>query len=645
MIQPLIVKGRNFLSFEALELPLNKQGVFRIDGYNGDKSSADSNGAGKSTLFEIIFWVLYGKSLRKIKSAEVVRRGAGKDGTWGSFEFIGSDGIHYIIDRYYKDFEYKNNLYLYPKGEDREQSSLRSQDKSETQENIIKKIGISAESFKQIVLFGENGETRFSELTDSKRKKLLEEIMNVSIYEEAASIARKKVSAKKKEIEKITIKLESTQSSIREYKDLYAKRLKEKSQWIENQENTFKKKKKTLESKENEFASLPDIEESPEDIIDEILELQASHRKKIDELKDKSNSISEKSRERENVIILNNNKLEIEMDSLKATIAETDDLIFNGICPTCKQHTDASVFPSIDEMREKVTELRKKRGLNRENLKVLSKAKRELISDLKAKETEIQGHIEKNDQKIIKIRRQAKKDEKERLKKIHLKKEIEDLRNEISSWVPEEYPHDDSIDSLGDMIDKYKEKLEDQKSNIHSISREMQKLDVITRIFGVQGIRSFIIDQMVDDFNQSLNKYTEIITSGQISAYITTQSTTSSGDVREMIDFVVTSDGEEVSYNSCSSGEKRRLDLPVTFALQDIAAKFGSGLGFCLLDEPFENVDESGIYGIMELLKNVSMRPYTPLMLTITHSPEMSQAFHSSIQVRKEDGISTVFVE
>lgn len=61
-----------------------------------------------------------------------------------------------------------------------------------------------------------------------------------------------------------------------------------------------------------------------------------------------------------------------------------------------------------------------------------------------------------------------------------------------------------------------------------------------------------------------------------------------------------------------------------------------------MLDEVFESVDESGVSGVVQLLRTVVQRPHTSTILAITHNAELAQHFPQQMLVSMEQEVSSI---
>ena len=172
MIQIKTLTINNFLSHIDSYIDFDQhQGLTLILGKNAD-GRYDSNGSGKSTILEAIIYALTGYTLRGVSADEVVNRQVGS-GTVIELEFYNND-ISYRIIRYRKHPEYQNKLRFF-----RDEEELTKRTTKDTQELIDQVIGIPRKILESTVFMGEGLSSRFTMLSDTEKKALIESTLSL----------------------------------------------------------------------------------------------------------------------------------------------------------------------------------------------------------------------------------------------------------------------------------------------------------------------------------------------------------------------------------------------------------------------------------------------------------------------------------
>jgi DNA repair exonuclease SbcCD ATPase subunit len=113
----------------------------------------------------------------------------------------------------------------------------------------------------------------------------------------------------------------------------------------------------------------------------------------------------------------------------------------------------------------------------------------------------------------------------------------------------------------------------------------------------------------------------------------------SKGSMHLAFDKFLDFDVSGLKYRSCSSGERKRVDLAVLIALYDLTnLRNKDNYNILVLDEVLDSIDEIGIEAAQELLLELNKR--IPTIFVISHNNILGQYFPSTITVVKEKGIS-----
>ncbi|MFH0847953.1 MAG: AAA family ATPase [archaeon] len=176
------------------------------------------NESGKTTLFEAIEYALYG--LKRGRGAEESRENLV---TWGENEARLEIEFTSGQDRYllYRTFDVQGNhrarLLPIVDGEEASANALTSLTEIETKiENIT---GMDRDSFTKLVYVRQKDLDALKELAKAKREQLVNKVMGIEIFDDAAAKAKSDFSSSEVELEKKAVELDSVRKNAQRYKE------------------------------------------------------------------------------------------------------------------------------------------------------------------------------------------------------------------------------------------------------------------------------------------------------------------------------------------------------------------------------------------------------------------------------------------
>lgn len=169
-------------------------------------------------------------------------------------------------------------------------------------------------------------------------------------------------------------------------------------------------------------------------------------------------------------------------------------------------------------------------------------------------------------------------------------------------------------------------------------SQKLQSLIVVMKFwetaFSEKGLIRYIIRNILDYFNMKVNEYVSILTDSQFTIEF-------NDDLSEEI----SNNGKITKYISLSGGEKRKVNLAIMLALQDLSSKISkTNCNLMFFDEVCDNIDDSGIEAVNNLLVSLKGTYPDKVILMITHNNRLQDLLSEtqSINVIKSKGTSRV---
>ena len=332
----------------------------------------------------------------------------------------------------------------------------------------------------------------------------------------------------------------------------------------------------------------------------------------------------------------------------------------------------------IDELTEKINEAKKIKTTNEENIKKLDDVRKKLDKQSVEKNMDIRDlkrKIEDNKKKIKLI--DLKKcptcgssldtDEfhKEREKLIQENESCENTISELTSIINALTNKMRAVDSkknifvdaiskskLMDLVSDFKYKVSLKKNNsqpllnlkesldqqIIQLNEEKEVLDkrkmvydCVMQILGDGGIKEYIASKYIPTINQIISEMMEFMGINYNVIFDKTFKAT------------ITSNGYNVTYNSLSTGEKKRIDFATVVSFIKLLKLQLGDMNLLFLDEMLASIDINGVSDMMTILKDLSVELNMNIYL-IHHAQVENVVFDNVIETSKPDGFSKITI-
>ncbi|MBI9085477.1 MAG: AAA family ATPase [Desulfobacterales bacterium] len=636
-----------FMSFgEEVTQPWNDIGLVLFEGENQAASSASSNGAGKTNLMEAVYWCLFGKTTKGVAADEVVNNILKKDCMVRTRLGNPDTGERWIVTRYRKDSIRGNSLIF--EHTDKAGGLLDDVgaiDSDQTQEHIIKFLGASPTLFCNSTYFSQNNIKPFSLFTDKQIKISLMEALDLERFLHAVEMIREDLKVLRRERDMILGKL----TRFAEEKSEANERLTR----YEGQQTEFESVKAA------ELEALKLNQKALSDRMKDIEVLEIRRTGLLDKLKgelDATNRFEKLNKDLNDLLVsldpfsvqarvLGSKHADLHNQFLKKSAEAKNILARIGTnCSECsKVISDVDVDGVLVATQAAATELREKAdkaslvmGKASGVLTALNAKKEELGAACDAVEAELAA-FDSISREIdgIDIKLKAKPTLDADIKKMadHYEKKSAE-KNPFSAFCTKETEAIAGIEERRAALEVVHGKKE----------TEVAYLEELELMFGFSGIPAFLLDSVVPFLNETSNHYATLVCNGEIKiAFSTTskiKSGKSKGKIREKFAIDVIHTTGAAQYSGISGGERKRADICIAQAMQDLCRSFGRNpLDVVFYDEPFEHLDAAGVAGVTEMLSEVERKIGT--VAVVTHNDEMKSMFDKSITVTKgADGFS-----
>ena len=562
------IRWKNFLSTgnQFSEIQFNKHGSTLITG---------SNGAGKSTVLDALTFSLFGKPFRKINKAQLINSVNEKDAKV-EVEFSISS-TQWKVVRCIKP----NVFEIHRDGKCLDQFANANDQQKWLEQNVLK---MNYKSFTQIVILGSTNFVPFMQLTNTHRREVIEDLLDIKIFTSMNNVIKEKIRSVKEEVNVLTLKKESLNDKVAM-----------QNKFIEEIENRNK-----------------------ESIVD--------NKRKIDSLFGEADNYVKENEELENNVFDLTKELESvsgatdklrKLGNLKGKISQKVSTITkehkffteHTVCPTCTQEIEEDFrINKINDAQTKAKELQS--GYNELEEAIKNEEEREhQFTKLTKEVTSLTHGISKNNTRISGCQRQ-----------------IRDLESEVQTITEQLADRNTEHEKLA----TFKENL---KTTYDELSSRKDKVNYYNFSYGLLkdgGVKTKIIKKYLPLINQQVNRYLQIMD------FYT--NFTLDEEFNETIQSPI---HEDFSYASFSEGEKMRIDLALLFTWREVARMKNSvNTNLLILDEIFDSsLDEMGTEYFTKIIRFVIQDAN---VFVISHKTGMEDKFESHVKFEKVKAFSRI---
>ena len=553
----------------------NRFTTFELDRSNTTLIVGD-NGAGKSTLLDALCFGLYGKGFRNLKKDLLINS-------------INQKELVVEIDFSIGKRDYKvvrgakpNKFELYINGKMVNQDATMKDYQEHLEKNILK---MSYRSFTQVAILGSANFTPFMQLRAVERRKLVEDLLDISIFSTMQDMLKKKVSQHNLEVKETSHEIDLLHERISGLND-------QVNALQKNREVKIKKYESTVNETQNNINKiLGEVDEKTQNVVE---------KKRSIKSKDSTESRLKQATD-----------LERQLETArKKAIADVKFYEENDDCPVCKQGLDHDHKEKcIKEREDKAEEITQ--ALNDID-KTIGECRDEIqrINVIQSEIDEIQREIGLLQTEVVSNQKYIKK----------LQGEIEDLQNEV---VGDSDVHDRLTTSETD-LDILEKKQETQTERQHYF-------ELATMLLRDQGVRQRIIKQYVPIMNKMINKYL-----ANLEFYV-------GFELNEAFEETIKSRFRDVfKYDNFSQGEKMRIDLALLFTWRAVARlKNSVNTNILILDEVFDSsLDSQGTDDFLKLLNTLNEK--TNAFIISHKGDQLYDKFEEVIKFEKHKNFSRI---
>ena len=585
------LKIKNFLSVgEEYVVVKFTKGLHIITGINRDKEDR-RNGVGKSTIADALYFAIFGTTLRDIKKDFI-----SNNLTEGICEVQLSFNVN--STRGNDDFTIvrtlnPSKLHIFKNGIDKTRDSIAN-----TTEYIEAVLSSSPEVFQNCVIMTLNNTLPFMAKSKIDKRKFIEQVFNLQIFSEMLSKLREEHNEVKRSNDIEATKHNEVTSSIQMYEKQKETKIKDQANQvtlinskISNYELEVQKLSKEIEVNQNidtsvKVQEIETVEKAYDTVQDKIKEIIAKVAELNSEAKQKIQQIGK--------------------------IGTAED-----VCPTCLRPIEINDRDFFDS--------EKKRIRSEVDVIVVNVAEYNKEStSLKDKGDKLKAHISKLNGELnaLKVKIENNKNTSKRI--ADLKDTIESLKQALTQVSSQD-------NSINDIIDNAKARLQVISVEIDKLKKSLNLLDVVKFVVSEEGVKSYIVKKILQSFNSKLAYYLKKLDSNSICIF------------DEYFDEEILNEkGKVCSYNNFSGAERKAIDLACLFSFMDMRKSQGDvHYNISIYDELFDSsLDERGVELVLEILKERSDK-FNEGIFIISHRKESIKAATGDIIfLEKHNGVT-----
>lgn len=581
----------NFLSVgeDPVTVEFTK-GLHIITGSNKDKP-ARRNAIGKSTIADSIYFSIFGDTLREIKKDLIPNNLTnGKTHVELDFDVITPSGKNeYKIVRNLSP----SKVFIYKNGVDKTRDSI-----SNTNKYICDVLSASPAIFQNCVIMTVNNAIPFMAKNKVEKRKFIEDIFGMEVFSQMLSALRSEYNEVKRDHDTEVTKLDEVNMSFNNYKTQKEKLLQKRAHKKELYNTRQANNQKELDLLKEQISSLQEIN------VDEVSESIDRYKGKLVECEDKIDKYIED---------ISSAKSEVGHVKEKYKKIGTDE----DMCPVCLRPIEDHDTTKIAEEKQKLKEAIERMVRDIKEVTVsLDKAR-----DVKRK---IQSSITQYNNKLA--------DNKVTLQK---KQNTNDRINQLNEWQDELKVDLETINNTETDFDTIIEETQIRLTGLETKVKEyrdgISKLDIVKYVVSEEGVKSYIVNKLLELLNSKLLHYLKRLDSNSICVF------------NEYFEEEILNEKNKLcSYFNFSGAERKSIDLACLFTFSDIRRlQGGVQYNIAIYDELFDSsFDEKGIELITQILQD-RVEELNECSIVISHRKESIKAVTGEVvYLIKENGIT-----
>ena len=582
---------QHFLSVGEVPVEVKfDRGLHVITGENKDKPDR-RNAIGKSTVADSIYFAIFGDTLRELKKDLIPNNiTGGKTHVELDFEVVTpSNTRNFKIVRHLNP----SKVFLYEDGVDKTRDSIGN-----TNKYICDMTSATPSIFQNCVIMTVNNAVPFMAKNKIEKRKFIEDIFGLEVFSKMLSQIRTEYNDIKRESDIEVTKMQEVKTTLGSYnsqRDSVINRRQEKKKlYLERRDNNTRDKK----------ALQKDLATFVEGDTDAI-------KAKIDDLYIKRDTCEDKISEYVGDI----GEKKAEVTHTKSTYSKigTDE----AECPVCLR---PMADHDVEYMESEKETLRVKMQSMVEDIKVVNAA----LTNAKEIKTKVQAAINGQTNKLSEVKLANQK-------RANINQQIA----QINEWEKELDIDLAAVEKgttdFDDLISETEVRLKGIEKKVSKFKKELAKLDIVKYVVSEEGVKSVIVNKLLELLNSKLLHYLKKLDSNSICIF------------NEYFEEEIINEKNKIcSYFNFSGAERKAMDLACLFTFSDLRRMQGGvKYNLAIYDELFDSsFDDKGLELVTQILQERT-EELNECSIVISHRKESIKAATGDvIFLTKENGIT-----
>jgi len=584
---------QNFLSVgeEPVIVEFNR-GLHVLTGRNMDKPDRQ-NAVGKSTVADALYFAIFGDTLREIKKELIVNNiTGGKTHIELDFEVDSPRGNNkFKVIRTLSPAK----LYVYKDGIDKTRDSMAN-----TTKYIGEVLSASPAVFQNCVIMTVNNAVPFMAKSKTEKRKFIEDIFGMEVFSKMVTALRSEYNEIKRENDIQLTKFNEVSNTLDGYIQQKAKSLEKKQDKHKLYIQRHRNNEQEIVDLSTKLENLPKAEDI-NNYKQQVTELELKLSKCDDKI---TEFIEESTTKKANITHKKEYYEQIGTDKSK--------------CPVClraiEDHDKSTIKKEKQQLKDELVAL---------------------AAELKASLTKVQEAKDLKEKVKTHIQDTTKQYNSANLL-LQTKQNIQNSINQLQKWQEElkadlEVMSNDS-NEFDILIEHTQNRAMELESIVSTTTKELGKLDIVKFIVSEEGVKSYIVNKLLELLNNKLYFYLRKLDSNSTCVF------------NEYFEEEIVNDNNKVcSYFNFSGAERKSIDLACLFAFSDIRRlQGGVSYNIAVYDELFDSsFDAKGIELITEILKE-RVESLNECSIIISHRKESLKAVTGDIIfLEKKNGITS----